>query len=134
MQRPALAIATLAVLGLVAAAGIGLLVNEVSGDSIGLAADPLSAAPLAPPEASEDAVERRRERAEEQRERIRERAERRRERLQELREQQEQTVTPPVDDDAFDDHGGDDNSGPGSDNSGSGSDDSGSDEPEFEDD
>ncbi len=126
-------IATLAVLGLVAAAGIGLLVNEVSGDSIGLGAAPLSAAPLAPPEASEEAVERRRERAEEARERVRERAERRRERLQELREQQEQTLAPP-DDDSFDDHGGEDNSGSGSENSGSGSDDSGSDEAEFEDD
>ena len=133
MQRPALAIATLAVLGLVAAAGIGLLVNEVSGDSIGLAADPLSAAPLAPPEATEEAAERRRDRAEERRERIRERAERRRERLQELRDEQ-QTVTPPVDDDAFDDDGGD-SSGPGSDDSGfDDSSGSGSGEPEFEDD
>ena len=134
MHRPAVMIATLAVLGLVAAAGIGLLVNEVSGDSIGLGAAPLSAAPLAPPEASEEAVERRRKRAEEARERVRERAERRRERLQELREQQEQTLAPPADDDSFDDHGGEDNSGSGSENSGSGSDDSGSDEAEFEDD
>jgi hypothetical protein len=132
MHRPAVMIATLAVLGLVAAAGIGLLVNEVSGDSIGLGAEPLSAAPLAPPEASEEAVERRRDRAEEARERVRERAERRRERLQDLREQQ---VDPAVtDDDAFDDDEGEDNSGPGSENSGSGSDDSGSDEAEIEDD
>lgn len=132
MHRPAVMIATLAVLGLAAAAGIGLLVNEVSGDSIGLGAEPLSAAPLAPPEASEEALERRRERAEEARERVVERAERRRERLRELREQQ---VEPAVtDDDAFDDHGGDDNSGSGSENSGSGSDDSGSSEAEFEDD
>lgn len=54
MRRPALAIAALGLLGLLAAAGIGLLVNEVSGDSIGLAAKPLSAGPLAPPEAQED--------------------------------------------------------------------------------
>jgi len=137
MHRPGFAIATLAVLGLLAAAGIGLLVNEVSGDSIGLAAEPLSATPLAPPEASEDAAERRRERAEELRERIREQAEEVRKRLrEEAREQEEQPVAP-TDDDAFDDHGGDDSSGSGSSNSGSGSDSSGSgsdDSPEFEDD
>jgi hypothetical protein len=54
MRRPAVAISVLAVLGLVAAAGIGLLINAVSGDSIGLAAQPLSAGSLAPPEAGND--------------------------------------------------------------------------------
>ena len=53
MRRPAVAICVLAVLGLVAAAGIGLLVNKVSGDSIGLAAQPLSAGSLAPPAAAD---------------------------------------------------------------------------------
>jgi hypothetical protein len=57
MRRPAVAISVLAVLGLVAAAGIGLLVNKVSGDSIGLAAQPLSAGSLAPP-AADDAKDR----------------------------------------------------------------------------
>jgi hypothetical protein len=132
MRRPAILIATLAVLGLVAAAGIGLLVNEVSGDSIGLGAEPLSATPLAPPEAAEEAAERRRDRKQELRESIREQVERVREQLQELHEQQ-QAVTPPTGDDASGDHGGEDNSGSGSDDSGSGSDDSG-DEVEFEDD
>jgi hypothetical protein len=54
MRRPAVAISVLAILGLVAAAGIGLLINAVSGDSIGLAAQPLSAGSLAPPEAGND--------------------------------------------------------------------------------
>jgi hypothetical protein len=125
MHRPAVLITTLALLGLVAAAGIGLLVNEVSGDSIGLAAEPLSPTPLAPPEASEDAAERRRERAEELRDRVRDQVDRARDRLEELRDrQQEQVAPPPIDDDTFDE----DNSGSGSENSGSGSDDSGSDD------
>jgi membrane protein involved in colicin uptake len=121
MRRPALAIAAVAFLGLLAAAGIGLLVNEVSGDSIGLAAEPLSAAPLAPPEASQDARERRRGRAEAARERAHDRRERARERQQEIVESE----TPPTVPAVVDDHGGDD-SGSGSDNSGSGSDNSGS--------
>jgi hypothetical protein len=54
MRRPAVAISVLAVAGLVVAAGIGLLVNAVSGDSIGLAAQPLSAGSLAPPSANDD--------------------------------------------------------------------------------
>src|SRR5215210_8059611 len=59
MKHPALAIGTLALLGLLAAAGIGLLVNAVSGDSIGLAAEPLSAEDLAPPEAENEGGEHR---------------------------------------------------------------------------
>ncbi|MDQ4049050.1 MAG: hypothetical protein M3131_06690, partial [Actinomycetota bacterium] len=44
--------AALAVLGVVAAAGIGLAANTISGDSVGLSAEPLSAGEsLAPPAA-----------------------------------------------------------------------------------
>jgi hypothetical protein len=137
MNRPAFAIAFLGLLGLIAAAAIGLLVNEVSGDSIGLAAEPLSASSLAPPEASQDAARRRQERADKMRERAQERRQRQRERRQEQVPQAPATTpTAPVDD-----NGGDDgievespNSGSGSDDSGSGSDSSGSGSGEFEDD
>ena len=45
-----LAITLLAIAGLAAAAGIGLAANEVTGDSVGLSADPLEAGDsLAPP-------------------------------------------------------------------------------------
>src|SRR5215210_7957763 len=51
-KQGAALVVVLALLGLVASAGIGLLANTVSGDSIGLAAAPLSAGrQLAPPEA-----------------------------------------------------------------------------------
>jgi len=143
MNRPAFAIAFLGLLGLIAAAAIGLLVNEVSGDSIGLAAEPLSASSLAPPEASQEAAERRQERTEKARERARERRQRQRERQQEqAQEEPAISPTPPLDDRGGDDDGievespnsgsGSLDSGSGSDNSGSGSDDSGS--GEFEDD
>ena len=51
MIRRRLAIGALALLGLVAAAGLGFAVNEISGESIGLSRTPLSAGddPLAPP-------------------------------------------------------------------------------------
>lgn len=134
MSRATLAIATLAAMGLVAAAGIGLLVNEVSGDSIGLAAKPLSAAPLAPAQAASD-----RERRAGRRDRRADRRERRRERREEAAVQTPLAPPEAGDDDGLvlsgDDHGGDDsgsgnsgsgssNSGPGSSSSGSGSDDS----------
>jgi hypothetical protein len=44
-------VAFLAVLGIVVAAGIGLLTNAIAGDSVGLSASPLRAGNLAPPEA-----------------------------------------------------------------------------------
>lgn len=50
--RSATAVAVIAVLGIAAAAGMGLLANEISGDSIGLSAQPLRAgATLAPAQA-----------------------------------------------------------------------------------
>src|SRR5918996_5611019 len=110
MRRPALAVAFVAALGLLAAAGIGLLVNEVSGDSTGLAAQPLSASPLAPPEASEEAADRRQDRAEKARERAQERRERRAERAQE-QIVEPPAPTPPAE---VDDGGEGDNSGSGS--------------------
>ena len=47
--------AALAIAGLAAAVGIGLLANSISGDSVGLGAEPLSAGEtLAPASARED--------------------------------------------------------------------------------
>jgi uncharacterized membrane protein YgcG len=43
-------VAFLAVLGIVVAAGIGLLTNAIAGDSVGLSASPLRAGNLAPPQ------------------------------------------------------------------------------------
>ncbi len=132
MRRPAVAISVLAILGLVAAAGIGLLINAVSGDSIGLAAQPLSAGSLAPPEAGNDKGGRGRGRGGEE--------------VATSPQKQPSEPAVPSDDvvpeapelNLSDDHGGsssgsDDlgggdsaNSGPGSDSSGSGSSGSGS--------
>ena len=144
MTRLGLTIASLAVMGLLAAAGIGLLVNEVSGDSIGLAAKPLSAAPLAPPQA-EEARERRADRRDERRDRREERRKRAAERSERAADDgtapavvepgdDSGGVTSGSDDTGFDDSGsGSSNSGSGSSSSGSGS--SGSDDSaEFEDD
>ena len=145
MTRFGLTVASLAVMGLLAAAGIGLLVNEVSGDSIGLAAKPLSAAPLAPPQA-EEARERRADRREERRDRREERRKRAAERSEQAADDDGTApvavepgddnggVTSGSDDTGFDDSGsGSSNSGSGSSSSGSGS--SGSDDSvEFEDD
>lgn len=51
----AFAVATVAVLGLIAAAAMGVLANEISGDSIGISAQPLRAGrDLAPPAAAAD--------------------------------------------------------------------------------
>ena len=48
----AVAVGAIAILGIVAAAGMGLLANAISGDSIGLSAQPLRAgASLAPAQA-----------------------------------------------------------------------------------
>jgi uncharacterized membrane protein YgcG len=53
-----ISIATLAVLGVVVAAGIGLLTNAIAGDSIGLSASPLQPGKeLAPPAARKQPAE-----------------------------------------------------------------------------
>jgi hypothetical protein len=119
-----LATALAAICGLAAAAGIGLAANEVTGDSVGLSADPLKAGDsLAPPAGGRGEHSRSRERTSDSR-----------------RGAVGQDppaaapVPPPISPapapapEPFDDHGGDrsgsdDNSGPGSSNSGSGSDD-----------
>ena len=114
----------LGVAGFLAAAGIGVAANAITGDSVGLSAEPLAAGEdLAPAAAS-----RTREEAEQAEDRLRAtRRKRARERAREEAAAQEApaapatrapapAVPPPTDDD-----GGDDNSGSGS--SGSGSDD-----------
>lgn len=51
----AVAVGAIAILGIVAAAGMGLLANAISGDSIGLSAQPLRAgSSLAPAQAEGD--------------------------------------------------------------------------------
>jgi hypothetical protein len=104
--------------------GIGLLANSISGDSVGLGAEPLSAGETLAP-ATVKAENR-------QRQRQRQRQRRRRNRGGDDRPADTVQVPPSTADDdgtvtTFDDHGGDriesdDNSGSGS--SGSGSDDS----------
>ena len=117
-----LAITLLALTGLAAAAGIGLAANEVTGDSVGLSADPLKAGDsLAPPAGGRGERLRDRERTSDS---------------QTGAAGQDppapapipQPITPTPTPEPFDDHGGDrsgsdDNSGSGSDNSGPGSDD-----------
>jgi len=129
--------AGLAIAGLVAALGIGLLANSISGDNVGLSAEPLSARETLAPRADDRGGDRARQRV--ARERARKRAAAR-------RRAQREAVNPPADavevpapeptptTTTFDDHGGlrddggsDDNSGSGSDSSGSGS--GGSDDP-----
>ena len=120
--------AALAIAGLAAAVGIGLLANSISGDSVGLGAEPLSAGEtLAPATVKAENRQRRRQR---------QRQRRRRNRSGEDRPADTVTVPPSTSDDngtvtTFDDHGGDrsgsdDNSGSGSTSSGSGSSGSGS--------
>jgi hypothetical protein len=113
--------AALALVGLAAAVGIGLLANTISGDSVGLGAEPLSAgetlAPAAP--RSDDRAE--------QRQRQRQRRNRNRNRDDD--DGVRTTESPEIDDDFADPtEPPEDNSGSGSDsdNSGSGSDNSGS--------
>src|SRR3712207_2546654 len=119
MSGRTLLISLLAALGLVAAAGVGLLVNSISDDSIGLGAAPLSAGrDLAPPEAREEQAERREGRLDRARDRREERREAAQDRREEAREQA--GVTTPGDD-SPEFEGEDDNSGPGSSSSGSGS-------------
>lgn len=134
--------AALALAGLAAAVGIGLLANTISGDSVGLSAEPLSAGDtLTPPAAERRRVEaRRREQAD------RRRAQARRRRAAAEQPPAAQDQTPPTMPLPVDDNGGadfdDDSSGRGrsdgdSGSSGSGSDDdssgSGSDGDDFDD-
>jgi hypothetical protein len=116
--------AALAIAGLAAAVGIGLLANSISGDSVGLGAEPLSAGEtLAPATVKAENRERQRQR-------------RHRNRGGDDRPADTVTVPPSTSGDdgtvtTFDDHGGDrsgsdDNSGPGSTSTGSGSSGSGS--------
>ena len=119
-MRNKLVIALLAVTGIAVAAGIGLAANEVTGDSVGLSADPLKAGDtLAPPAGG-------------RRERFRDR-----ERTSDSKTGAAgqdppapapvpQPVAPAPTPEPFDDHGGD-RSG-SDDNSGSGSSDGGSDD------
>ena len=110
--------AALAIAGLAAAVGIGLLANSISGDSVGLGAEPLSAGEtLAPATVKAENRQRQRQR-------------RRRNRGGDDRRADTVQVPPASDDGGtvttFDDHGGDrvrtdDNSGSGSSSSGSGS-------------
>src|SRR5215210_6693695 len=107
--------ATLAIAGLAAAVGIGLLANSISGDSVGLGAEPLSAGEtLAPASARDD------DRGREQRQRRNRNRRRNRD-----GDRPADTVTVPTETGptvtTFDDHGGGDSSGKGS-----GGDDSGS--------
>jgi hypothetical protein len=117
--------AALAIAGLVAAVGIGLLANSISGDNVGLSAEPLSAGETLAPHADDRGRERARQRA--ARERARKRAAARRRAQREAAQQPADTVEVPAPTTTtFDDHGGlrdgsDDNSGSGSDSSGSGS-------------
>jgi hypothetical protein len=121
--------AALAIAGLVAAVGIGLLANSISGDNVGLSAEPLSAGETLAPHADDRGRERARQRA--ARERARKRAAARRRAQREAAQQPADTVEVPAPGPApttttFDDHGGlrdgsDDNSGSGSGSSGSGS-------------
>ena len=121
----------LAIFGLGAAVGIGLAANSISGDSVGLSAEPLSPGDtLAPPAADDTARARARARAE------RRRAERRRAARRRAARRERQAASPPSTTPAAPPtttdelEPGDDNSGRGSsdDSSGRGSDDSGSDD------
>lgn len=111
--------ATLAIAGLAAAVGIGLLANSISGDSVGLGAEPLSAGETLSVHDKAD------ERAEKRKQRQRRRRNRGGD---ETRTAASPTLTDelgpaaPADDNGGDDKGGDDNSGKGSsDDSSSGS-------------
>jgi hypothetical protein len=108
--------AALALVGLAAAVGIGLLANTISGDSVGLGAEPLSAGEtLAPAEPRSN------DRAE-QRQRQRQRRRRNRNRGGEDAVRTTPTtpteIAPPTT--TTEDNSGEDNSGSGSDDSGQG--------------
>ena len=117
--------AALAIAGLAAAVGIGLLANSISGDSVGLGAEPLSAGETLAPASVQKAEERR-----QKRHRNRNRNRNRNRGGDETRTTSSETLTDEIAEPG-DDNGGDrvrtdDNSGSGSSGSGSGSDDSSS--------
>ena len=108
--------AALAIAGLLAAVGIGLLANSISGDNVGLSAQPLSAGETLAPSTGDRAQARVKQRAA-ARERVRKRraaARRRAQREAAARTNTTEAPTPvaPPPTTTFDDHGGDDNSGP----------------------
>jgi hypothetical protein len=110
--------AALAIAGVIAAAGIGLLANSISGDSVGLGAEPLSAGDtLAVQGKNDDRGDRQRQRRNRNRNRNRNRG------GDETRTTTSPTLTDEIapatttDDNGGDDKGGDDNSGKGSDDS-----------------
>jgi len=117
--------AALAIAGLAAAVGIGLLANSIAGDSVGLGAEPLSAGETLAP-ATVKAENRQRQRQRRHRNRNRNRG------GDETRTTTSPTLTDdlapaePGDDNGGDRIGTDDNSGSGSSSSGSGSSGSGS--------
>ena len=124
--------AALAIAGLAAAVGIGLLANSISGDSVGLGAEPLSAGETLAPASVQKAEER-----SQRRQRNRHRNRNRNRGGDETRTTSSGTLTnqiapaEPGDDNGGDRVGTDDNSGSGSSGSGStpggsGSSDSGS--------
>ena len=122
--------AAVAIAGLAAAVGIGLLANSISGDSVGLGAEPLSAGETLAP-----ATVKRAEASRKQHQRQRQRQRQRRRRNRGGDDRPAGTVAAPPHAPGgtvttFDDHGGDrsgsGDSGSGSSNSGSGSSDSGS--------
>jgi hypothetical protein len=135
--------AALALAGLVAAVGIGLLANSISGDNVGLSAEPLSAGEtLAPSDdrGGDQAKQRAaRERARKRRAAARRRAEREADQPADTVEVPAPGAEPTTT--TFDDHGGgDDGSGRGRGRGRSGGDSSGSgsggsdDPPEIDDD
>jgi hypothetical protein len=117
--------AALALAGLMAAVGIGVLANSISGDNVGLSAEPLSAGETLAPKADDRARDRAKQQA------ARERAAARRRAQRQAAQQPADSVEVPAPGPeptttTFDDHGGlrdgsDDNSGSGSSSSGSGS-------------
>lgn len=124
--------AALAIAGLAAAVGIGLLANSISGENVGLSAEPLSAGETLAPKADDRGGDRARQRAARARKR-RAAARRRAQREANTRTATTEApaVPPPT---TTDDGGGDDSSGRGrgrgrssDDSSGSGS--GGSDDP-----
>jgi membrane protein involved in colicin uptake len=120
-------LAALAIAGVAAAVGIGLLANTISGDSVGLGAEPLSAGEtLAPADArADERAAKERQKALRERRRDRDRA--REEAREEAAERADSVAVPaPTPSDptvtTFDDHGGDSSGkGSGDDSSGSGS-------------
>ena len=68
--------AALAIAGLMAAVGIGLLANSISGDNVGLSAEPLSAGETLAPKAEDRSRDRAQQRAARERAAARRRAKR----------------------------------------------------------